>query len=114
MQANKYLQSKPEFVSAGVTTYEKFIEIDIPNDKLSKLKDKFIFEDNVDMFWELQTREQLIIQYEGIERIVNRNPSRLNKNQLKRYNETINNGSISIVIKVIFIIPNLFSIAFPR
>lgn len=104
-QANKYFQARPEFVAAGITTYDKFNnmdKIDENDEKLnkiySKLYSKVMFEDNVDMFWELETREQLIIDYEWIDGIVNTNTSRLNKNEIQRYNEIIKNGSITSIL----------------
>ncbi|MFT5872439.1 MAG: hypothetical protein ACI8WT_001370, partial [Clostridium sp.] len=97
-QANKYLQARPEFVAAGVTTYEKFEEIAMTTGELGKLHSKVMFEDSVDMFWELETREHLISDYERIEEIVNTNSSRLNKNEIQRYNETIKNGSITSIL----------------
>lgn len=93
-QANKYLQSKPEFVKEGITTYEIFKKLDITNEKLNKLSNKAFYEDNVNMFWELQVREQLIGQYQGI---VDRNSAGLNKNQLDRFNEIVKEGSITSI-----------------
>jgi len=95
-QATKYLQARPEFVSAGITTYKKYQDIAMsPNGKLSKLHDKVVFDDNVDIFWELQVREGLINEYEGIG---NTKYLGLNKNQLERYHETIKNGSITSIL----------------
>ncbi|MBW9155481.1 hypothetical protein [Clostridium tagluense] len=97
-EANKYLKARPEFTSAGITTYKKFKAIDMNNEKLCKLRDKVVFEDNVDIFWELQVRENIIEEYEDINEFVNRNFSDLNKNQIKRYNEIVKNGSITSIL----------------
>ncbi|MBU3216614.1 hypothetical protein LL033_17610 [Clostridium estertheticum] len=92
-QADKYLKSKPEFVKSGMTTYKKLNSINMDNKKLSKLYDKVFFEDEVDMFWELQVRSEIIAEYENINRYV----SSLSKNQLERYHETIKNSSITSI-----------------
>ncbi|MBZ9633296.1 hypothetical protein [Clostridium sp. FP1] len=93
-EADEYLKARPEFASAGINTYKKFKGIDRNNEKLYKLHDKAFDEDKVDIFWELQTREGLIEEYEGIE---NRY-SNLNKNQIKRYNEIVKNDSITSIL----------------
>lgn len=93
-EANKYLQSKPEFVDEGITTYEKFDDSSMfSDDKLTRLHNK-VFEDNVDIFRELETRKVLIVDYESIGVSV----SKLNKIQLERYNEVVKNGSITSIL----------------
>ncbi|GCD08678.1 hypothetical protein [Clostridium tagluense] len=94
-EANKYLKARPEFASAGITTYKKFKGIDRNNEKLGKLRDKVVFEDNVDIFWELQARENIIERYGEIDGNIDRN---LNENQLERYNEVVKNDSITSIL----------------
>ncbi|MBU3127224.1 hypothetical protein [Clostridium tagluense] len=94
-EVDKYLKATPEFASAGINTYKKFKGIDRNNEKLGKLHDKAVFENNVDIFWELQARENIIEEYEEINGNVDRN---LNKNQIKRYNEIVKNDSITSIL----------------
>lgn len=64
-EADQYLQSKQEFVLAGLDTYEKFNNIDRYNDELQSLYSKVMFEEkDVNTFWELEERERLIVFYE--------------------------------------------------
>ena len=93
-EANKYLKARPEFVSAGITTYEKFKEMGRDDEKLNKLDNKAFYEDKVDIFWELQTREGLIEQYEGI----GNRDSNSNKTQIARYNDVVKNGLITSIL----------------
>ncbi|MBK5241855.1 hypothetical protein [Clostridium sp.] len=97
--ANRYLQSKPELVSAGIGTYEKFNDMStiITDDKLMKLRAK-VFDDNADTFFELETRNSIIIDYERIEGSVGRNDAKLNKIQLERYSEVVENESITSIL----------------
>jgi hypothetical protein len=100
-EANKYLQSIPEFVKKGITTNDKFNEIeskDARNEELTKLRDKVIFQDNVDIFWELQTREHMIDDYERIENISSKGSSVLKKSEVQRYNEVAKNGSLKSIL----------------
>jgi hypothetical protein len=97
--ANKYLQSKPELVSAEIASYEKFNDMStiITDDKLMKLRDK-VFADNADIFFELETRESIVTDYERIEGSVGRNVANLNKIQLERYSEVVGNGFITSIL----------------
>ncbi|MGK0468757.1 hypothetical protein [Clostridium sp.] len=93
-EANKYLKARPEFAAVGITTYEKFKEMGSGDEELDKLHNKAFYEDKVDIFWELETREWLIERYEGIEHI----DSSFNKNQIARYNDVVKNGSITSIL----------------
>jgi len=63
--ATEYLQSQPEMKAAGMGNYEEFKNADLDQDqKKSELHSKVMFEDGVDVMWELQSREYLIDLYE--------------------------------------------------
>ncbi|UYZ22584.1 hypothetical protein [Mesobacillus jeotgali] len=63
--ATEYLQSQPEMKAAGMGSYEEFKNADLDQDqKKSELHSKVMFEDGVDVMWELQAREYLIDLYE--------------------------------------------------
>lgn len=63
--ATGYLQSQPEMEAAGMGSYEEFKNADLEQDqKKSELHSKVMFEDGVDVMWELQAREYLIDLYE--------------------------------------------------
>lgn len=90
-EADKFLQSRPEFVKAGITTYEKFKDDVWKSSDTSKLAEKVIFEENRDIFWELQTREGIISDYERKESRSNR-PG-LSEGLIQRFNEMSKSGS---------------------
>lgn len=62
-EANRFLQTRPEFVSAGITTYQAFQEIGLERKDMQKLRNQVIFDEEVDIFWELQAREFIIDRY---------------------------------------------------
>jgi hypothetical protein len=63
--ATAYLQSNPEMEAAGLGTYEQFGNADLDqNEKQNQLHSQVMFEDGVDVFWELQAREYLIDWFE--------------------------------------------------
>lgn len=63
--ATAYLQSNPEMEAAGLGTYENFKSADLgKNEKQSQLHSEVMFEDGVDIFWELQARDYLIDWFE--------------------------------------------------
>jgi len=67
-EATAYLQSKPEMEAAGIGTYEQFGNAAMnENEKQSQLHSQVMFEDGVDVFWELQAREYLIDWFESPE-----------------------------------------------
>ncbi|WP_066496843.1 hypothetical protein [Abyssisolibacter fermentans] len=94
-KANKYLTSKEEFVKVGITTYSAFEDIDVYDEELYNLIKKVMFEEQVDVFWELQAMDWLVYKYENSEEKVSK--SSLNTNyegrnkQLKQNN---NNNDI--------------------
>ncbi|HAQ07426.1 MAG TPA: hypothetical protein DCR24_07880 [Bacillus bacterium] len=67
--ATAYLQSQPEMAAAGMGSYQEFKSADLERDqKKSELHSKVMFEDGVDVIWELQSREYLIDLYKHPER----------------------------------------------
>lgn len=71
-KANKYLSSKEEFVKVGITTYSTFEDIDVYDEELYNLRKKVMFEEQVDVFWELQAMDWLIDNYKSSEEYLDR------------------------------------------
>lgn len=92
-EADKYLQSKKEFVDEGITTYEKFKNMDQHVEKLNELHSYVFFGEGVDLFWELDTRARLIEDYEGKENFYERRNEGINEKEKKRIQEIANSGS---------------------
>lgn len=63
--ADAYLKSNPEMEAAGLGTYEEFKGAELEqNESQSQLHSQVMFEDGVDVFWELQAREDMIDWFE--------------------------------------------------
>jgi hypothetical protein len=85
-EADLYLQARKEFRDLGIETYEQFRNyspFDNANEKLDALHNKVMFEEEVELFWELQERARLINFHEAKKKI----PSNVNDKQLRRYEE---------------------------
>lgn len=97
-EATRYLQSKEEVVSAGMDTYEKFRKADLADEQIASLHSKIIFEENVDVFWEIQAREALIETYENPERYgQGYSEGPLNAKQSERINELVAGGATTAI-----------------
>lgn len=97
-EADKYLQSRQEFVVAGFDSYEKFKDFDRNNQKLSDLHSKVTFEEKeVNTFWELQERERIIEFYEWKEALQGYDTSQ----QKQRMEELIAAGNYDVYPEVV-------------
>src|SRR5690606_19581789 len=97
-EANRFLQSRPEFAAAGITTYEAFRNMDMSNDTLAQLHSKIMFEESVDLFWELEAREYLIERYENKEAWIRGRYEHINDQQEQRIQEMIDRGKINAIL----------------
>ena len=59
-KANQFLQKRKDAQDVGVTSYEDFQNIDFGDTKAEAFHAKIIFDEEVDLFWELGERERLI------------------------------------------------------
>ncbi|WP_110111862.1 hypothetical protein [Bacillus sp. CGMCC 1.16541] len=67
-EAETYIDSQKELVNAGIDSYEKFRAYERDDQTVNKVRDRILFEEEVDVFWEMQAREGIITQYEHPER----------------------------------------------
>lgn len=125
-EANEYLQSKKEFKDAGIHTYEDFRNID-EDEKQWELRNQVMHEERHDVFWDLQTRIELIDQYEKRKNLSGYGP--FNDQQIARiqqleesdeitsilpylvfrnYNQFIQNTAMLVIISVLFIVSPTF------
>jgi uncharacterized membrane protein YciS (DUF1049 family) len=95
-EANQYLQSRKEFVDANLDSYEKFRNVQHDNEEGNALHNKVMFEDQVDIFWQLQERERLIEFYEMKEVGLEAYRNDANEQQKVRFNEMIEKGQYQI------------------
>ncbi|AXI00542.1 hypothetical protein DV702_12915 [Sporosarcina sp. PTS2304] len=95
-KANHYLQSKKEFVDAGIKTYTDFLNMDWDNEKHHALFDMVMHQENIELFWELQERTRLIEFYEGKEASMEFKRKNVNTRQQVRYDELIEAGHYQV------------------
>ncbi|OCA85783.1 hypothetical protein A8F94_12990 [Bacillus sp. FJAT-27225] len=128
-EAEKYLQSKEEFVKAGITTYDEYKNLNVWDDpEASKLHGIAIFEDNVDAFWEIQAKQGLIEDYEEKGYLLNwhpvgGNPTEKEKDRLTKiahsgaifpsvvfsnYNNLISSMCVLVLLSIMFLVSPLF------
>ncbi len=96
-EATAYVKSQDELAAAGIDTYKEFRSMDLKDEKLAALHHKIVFEDFVDVFWEIQAREGMIETYEHPERFSQYGPGELNKKQEARIHELVKNGATTAV-----------------
>lgn len=58
-EANQYVLSQNELVDAGITSYEDLRNFEGDNEEVTAFRNKVLFEEENDVFWELQERERL-------------------------------------------------------
>ncbi|SFQ40147.1 hypothetical protein [Salibacterium halotolerans] len=89
-KANQYLQSNEEFAEAGISTYEQFTK------SSNELRDKVMFDRDVDVFWELQAREGIMNQYELRTKMPHIPEG--NEKERKRIQEVKNSGGMKTIL----------------
>lgn len=98
-RANQYLQENELAKEADISTYEEFRT----TEGADKLGNYIMFEERVDLFWELQARENLINNYEGKDRFIERLYEKSNEQQKQRVDEIIHEDMLgSIFPSLIF------------
>ncbi|MGE7184976.1 hypothetical protein ACQKKK_13560 [Peribacillus sp. NPDC006672] len=100
--ADQFLQSRKDFRDAGIRSYEEFRNMDVENEKQSVLHGKILFDEKVDMFWELQERERLIEFHDQNKDIINNYISNANPGQKERLLEIKTNGSYDVFPETVF------------
>ena len=105
-KADEYIQTDREFAELGITTYKQFIEerneafdnFDA-NSAFEKLHSRVVFEEGVDLFWEIPEREQIIERMEYVHErygysIIEGKPT---KKQVQRIQEVISSGAVNTI-----------------
>ncbi|MBO3445585.1 hypothetical protein [Clostridium sp. CCUG 7971] len=110
-KANDYLSSNEEYVKHGLGNYEN-LKSNKPKDykeggysydpkRREELKEKILFEDNTDIFWEIEATYSIIEDYEETVYIDDKNIDLFNDDQINRFlefqNRTKPNSTISSI-----------------
>lgn len=89
-EANEYLQSKEDFVKAGITTYEDFLDTSLHDEVTEELRNQILFQEQVEVFWQLQEKKRIIGTYENRQSNLKQSYAHLGTEQEKRLNEIFN------------------------
>lgn len=100
-EANQYLLSQNELVVAGITSYEDFRNFDSDNEEDTALRNKLLFDESVDMFWELQERERLIEFYEVKEESLDAYKQNATAAQVAKFDELIEARHFQVYTEVV-------------
>ncbi|MGN7426017.1 hypothetical protein ACTHO5_10330 [Cytobacillus praedii] len=68
-KADKYIQADKEFSNLGITSYREFIDMrkgNQENPEIEQLSSKIMFDKEIDLFWEIPQRENVIEKMEFI------------------------------------------------
>lgn len=95
-RAGDYLQSRDDFVEAGVTTYEQFNNMDREKENLNKLANDVFFDKGIDVFWELQSREGMINFYKRKKEDFLKDTAHINDREWKQ--EIIEGTSLNTIL----------------
>lgn len=85
-EANEYLQSKEDFVKAGITTYEDFLDTSLHDEVTEELRNQILFQEQVEVFWQLQEKKRIIGTYENRQNNLKQSYAHLGTEQEKRLN----------------------------
>ncbi|NGP46408.1 hypothetical protein G4V62_16170 [Bacillaceae bacterium SIJ1] len=127
-EADDYLQSREAFVNAGLDSYEDFKNAGPENREQTELINQVMFEEQVDLFWELQERERLLDFHDGKEESLEADINRANPSQqvllkklqekelyqvypeaaIENYKHFITNVAIALVISVVIVVSPLY------
>lgn len=89
-EANEYLQSREDFVKAGITTYEDFLDTSLHDEVTEELRNQILFQEQVEVFWQLQEKKRIIGTYENRQSNLKQSYAHLGTEQEKRLNEIFN------------------------
>lgn len=68
-KADKYIQADKEFSNLGITSYREFIDMrkgNQENPEIEQLSSKIMFDKEIDLFWEIPQRENVIEKMEFV------------------------------------------------
>jgi hypothetical protein len=88
-----YIQSRQDFTDIGVGSYEDFTEIDYENQEQAEVLNKVMFEEYIDIFWELQARERLLEYRDENDIIMANNMEWANANQKEVFEKLLSTGN---------------------
>ncbi|AKL96586.1 ABC-2 family transporter protein [Clostridium aceticum] len=98
-RADQYLETNELAIEAGISSYEEFLAMDMG----SRLNSYVMFEEGLDVFWELQARANLIDFYEEKELFMGSIYGATNEQQRQRIDEVVDEGMItSIFPRLVF------------
>ncbi|MBS4196600.1 hypothetical protein [Lederbergia citri] len=127
-KADEFFRGREDFKKIGIQSYIEYQNADHDNKELEELRYKVIFNEEVDLFWELQERERLLEFHKNQEMIIANEIGRANSfgkqhlNELKKtgqydlypevslsnFSDIITNIAIAVLISVVLVISPIF------
>lgn len=113
-KADQYIQQNDEWAEVGITTYQEFRDMDFGvNPALDEVRDKLIFEQGIDLFWEIPEREHIIEEMKFLEERYGYSylAGTPTKQQDERIKEVVNSGTVYSIFPAYPVEDNFFSIS---
>ncbi len=95
-KADEFLQARNDAQKARITSYHAFQNSDLDNQMAEELHSKIMFEEGVDLFWELQERERLIEFHDAKNEIVGNDLESSDSQQKERLKEIVTAGHYAV------------------
>ncbi|MCA1054962.1 hypothetical protein LCM10_08195 [Rossellomorea aquimaris] len=89
-KADEFIQSRDDFKKAGIESYSEFKE------HSGRMKEKVLFEEGINLFWELQERERLLEYQSNQDMIMTNQLSSANPSMKKQLNELKETGQFNL------------------
>ncbi|MBW8350872.1 hypothetical protein K0H71_15670 [Bacillus sp. IITD106] len=99
-KADEFFQGREDFKKVGIQSYEEFVNMDRNNETQMKLHDKIIFDEEIDLFWELQERERLLEYHRDQEMIIKNEIGRADAIGQKQLGELKKTGQFNLYPEV--------------
>ncbi len=95
-KADEYIQSDQDFINLGISSYKQFQEMRDADSAAEELHSKVIFDEGLDLFWEIPERERIIEDMEFVNErygysLIEGGPT---KKQEQRIQEIVNSGAV--------------------
>ncbi|MBY0122897.1 hypothetical protein [Bacillus sp. S/N-304-OC-R1] len=101
-KADEFIQGREDFKEAGILSYKDFQNIDFFDETLGKFRDKVFFDENVDLFLQLQERERILEFHDDNELIIEKKIGRADPIGQKHLDELKMTGQIDLYPEVSF------------
>lgn len=98
-KADEYIQSDQDFKKLGISSYQQFQEMRDTDSAIDEVASRVIFDEGVDLFWEIPERERIIEDMELVNERYGYSffEGGLNEKQEQRIQEIIDSGTVKAI-----------------